>query len=222
MDVFDAIRTRRSIRQFSDTPVEWENVVKILEAGSLAPSSGNIQNWRFIVVTGKEVKAKLADACLEQLWIENAPVIIVVISENITIEKLYGKRGKELYAKQNCAAAIENMLLTAHSLGLGACWVGAFEDEAVRRVLSVPEQVSVEAVIPIGYSIEKPPEPMHYSLENITFFEEYGNKIKDLDAVMWNFNALGRTIHATKTVSNHVKKKTHELIKKIVKKNKKE
>ncbi len=213
MDVFDAIRSRRSIRHFSELPVEWEKVVKIIEAGSLAPSSGNIQNWRFVIVTDESVRARVAEACLEQFWMEEAPVFIVVVSEQSSIKRIYGERGEQLYAIQNCAASIENMLLITHTLGLGTCWVGAFEEEAIKRILSIPKHVNVEAVLPIGYPAEKPAEPMHHSLETLTFFEKYGNKIKDIDAVLWNFNILGRTVNMTKTAGKTMKKGISRFVK---------
>ncbi len=218
MDVFDAIRTRRSIRHFSNVPVEWEKVVRVLEAGSLAPSSGNVQNWRFIVVTDKDLRHKIAEACLEQSWITEAPVIIVVVADLARIKKLYGERGVKLYSIQNCAAAIQNMLLAAHALGLGACWVSAFEDEALSRILGIPSGVKPQAVIPLGYPAEKPPEPMHYTLENLCFFESYGNRIKDIDTVLWNFNVVGKAIDAVKKTTNAVSEKTKSGVKKIVEK----
>ncbi len=213
MNLFDILKKRRSIRHFSDIPVEWGKIVQILEAGSLAPSSGNVQNWRFIIVTDKNVKQELADACLEQEWMTEAPIFIIVLSDNVMIEKLYSRRGKEFYAVQNCAAAIENMLLMTEQLGLGACWVGAFEEEAVKRILDIPQFASVQAILPIGYPAEEPPEPMHYSLETTCYFGKYGNKIKDIDAVLWNFNIVGNTIKITKNALNRIKKHVNKRIK---------
>lgn len=203
MELFEVIKKRRSIRSFSDLPVEWSKIVQILEAGSLSPSSGNVQNWRFIIITDKKLKNEITEACLEQEWMNTAPIFIVVVSDDVMIEKLYGKRGKNFYAIQNCAAAIENMLLATTNLGLGTCWVGAFEEEAVKRTLEIPKYANVEAILPIGYPNEKPPEPMHYSLETTTFFEKFGNKIKDIDAVLWNFNIIG---NAKKIARNNIEK----------------
>ncbi len=210
MELDKALSSRRSIRHFSDVPVEWSKIVKILEAGSLAPSSGNVQNWRFIIVTDKSLKQEIVDACLEQEWMSEASVFIVVLSDNVMIEKLYDKRGKEFYAVQNCAAAIENMLLEITQLGLGSCWVGAFEEQALKRILNIPDFVSVQAILPIGYPAENPPEPMHYSLETTCFFESYGNKIKDIDAVLWNFNVVGNAVKITKNLAERIKKRINK------------
>ena len=135
MEVFDCIRTRRSIRRYKDKPVEWDKVVTILEAGRLAPSAGNLQNSKFIVVRDEEIRKKVAETALNQKWMEKAPIHIIVCSEPIKSKRFYGIRGERLYTIQDCAAAIENMLLTAHSLDLRACWVGAYEEDALRRAI---------------------------------------------------------------------------------------
>ena len=81
MDVLEAIRTRRSVRKYRDIPVEWEKVGLILDAGRLAPSSGNLQNWKFIVITDKNARHQISEACLEQQWMAKAPVHIVIVAE---------------------------------------------------------------------------------------------------------------------------------------------
>ncbi len=154
MEVFDAIRTRRSIRKFKDKQVPWDNITTIMQAGKYAPSAGNMQNWKFIVIKSDEKRTAIAKACLQQEWMEQAPIFIVVVAEPEKAERYYGTRGARLYTIQGCAAAIENMLLTAHSLGLGACWVGAFDEDDIFRILSLPEEKSVQGIIIIGYADE--------------------------------------------------------------------
>ncbi len=215
MDIFKAIFERRSIRHYSEVPVEWDKIVKILESAVRAPSSGNVQNWRFIIVTDKELRKKLSEISLQQYWMQEAPVHIVVCSDNSLIKKLYGIRGEKLYSIQNCAAAIQNMLLTATALGLGTCWVGAFEEEAVARLLGIPSNVRIQAIITIGYPAEKPPKPRIFTLEDICYFEKYMNKIKDIDTVLWNFNVVGKTINATKHVGKTVIKEVGKHLQKL-------
>ncbi|MGB9748461.1 MAG: nitroreductase family protein [Candidatus Woesearchaeota archaeon] len=217
MNIFEVIERRRSIRNYSEEPVEWDKVVKILESAIKAPSSGNVQNWRFVIVTDKNLRAKLAEASLQQYWMEKAPIHIVVCSENFMVKKLYGERGEKLYAIQNCAAAIQNMLLTATALGLGSCWVGAFEDEAVARILGISGDVTIQAIITLGYSHEKPSTPMHITLEDVCYFEKYKNKIKDIDTVLWNFNVVGKAVKSTK---NFGLKITEKLKRRLKQKNK--
>jgi len=118
MDTFDAIKKRRSIRKYLDIPVEWYKITKILEAGKQAPSSGNLQTWRFIVVTDKKIRRELAEASLQQYWMESAPVHIIVCSEVGIAKQFYGLRGERFYSIQNSAAAIQNILLAAYSLNL--------------------------------------------------------------------------------------------------------
>ena len=117
MEVFEAIRTRRSIRKYKDKPVPFDDIVTIMQAGKYAPSAGNLQNWKFIHVKTDEKREAIAKACMGQDWMEQAPVFIVVIAEPEKAERYYGTRGARLYTIQGCAAAIENMLLTDHSLG---------------------------------------------------------------------------------------------------------
>jgi len=182
MDTLECIESRRSIRKYLDTPIEFEKIGNILNAGRLAPSAGNVQDWKFVLVTEKDLRKQLAEACMQQFWMDKAPVHIVVCSQEVKTERMYGKRGMELYAIQNCAAAAQNMLLAAHDQGLGACWVSAFEDHMVRRVLQMPDSVRPMAVITLGYPDEEPAQPPKYTTENVTYIERWGNRIKDFAA----------------------------------------
>ena len=178
MDVFEAIRTRRSIRKYKDKQVPWENIVTILQAGKYAPSAGNLQNWKFIVVKTDDKRKAIAKACLQQEWMEQAPVFIVVVAEPKKAERYYGTRGARMYTIQGCAAAIENMLLTAHSLNLGSCWVGAFDEDEIWTILGLPEETSVQGVITIGYADETPESPLKHRIEHIMFFEKWWGRIE--------------------------------------------
>ena len=176
MDVYECIKSRRSIRKFKDKPIEWEKIIRILDSGRLAPSSGNLQNWKFVLIKDEANRKKLADAALKQRWMETAPAHIVVCSQPEKAFRFYGTRGERLYSTQNCAAVAENMLLTAHSLGLGACWVGAFDDEMIRRAVGLPEEAHAHAIIVIGYPDESPPMPPKARIEHVTYLETWWNK----------------------------------------------
>jgi nitroreductase len=178
MDVFECIKTRRSVRKYKDKQVPWDNIVTIMEAGKYAPSAGNLQNWKFIVIKDDDKRKAIAEASLQQWWMEEAPIHIAVIGEPEKAERFYGARGRRLYNIQGIAAAVENMLLTAHSLGLGACWVGAFDEDEMRRLLSLPEQVDVHVIITIGYANEKPETPPKFRLEHMMYFEKYWGRLE--------------------------------------------
>jgi len=184
MELDKCIKTRRTVRKYLDKEVPWDLVAKVIDAGRLAPSSGNIQNWKFIAVLDEGKRNKMAEACLQQMWMNKAPVHIVVIGEPKKAERYYGTRGERLYTIQNCAAAIENMLLMAHNLGLGACWVGAFDERMVGKVVGLPENARPQAVITLGYPAEEVKEPAKFPIENVAYFDGWRGKIKDVPGYM--------------------------------------
>lgn len=212
MEVVECIKTRRSVRKFLEVPVEWDKIGQIVDAGRYAPNAGNLQNWKFIIVLNQDTRKALAEACLQQLWMSKAPAHIIICSEPEKAKRFYGIRGERLYTIQNCAAAVQNMLLTAHSLGLGACWVGAFDEDMIKRAVSIPDYARPQAVIPIGYPGEKVPTPTMYQLENLVYMEGWGARIKDLDEYLGYTSAV---------VQDFIKK-GKDLAKKISKKLKKE
>jgi len=183
MEALECIATRRSIRKFLDIPVEFEKVGNVLDAGRYAPSAGNLQDWKFILITEEKGRQNIAKACVEQYWIGTAPIIIIVCTEPEKTKRFYGRSG-EKFSIQNSAAVVQNMLLAAHDQGLGSCWVGAFEEEAIRRLFEIPDTVSVQAIIPLGYPDEKVPMPLRLTIENITFIGSWANRIKDLASYM--------------------------------------
>jgi len=173
MDVLEAIRGRRSIRAFKSDDVSPEIVEKLLDAASWAPSAGNIQPWEFIVVRKPEIKRALAEAALDQTFIEEAPVVIVVCANKNRSSQRYGIRGKTLYCLQDTAASIQNILLTAYSLGLGTCWVGAFREEKAREILKIPQGIRPVAIIPVGYPAETPPPRNRRPISQIVHYETF-------------------------------------------------
>jgi len=176
LDVFKAIKTRRSIRAFTDKRVTDREVKKLIEAARWAPSAGNIQPWEFIIVKDPKVKHGLCEAALNQTFIEEASVVIVVCADPVRSSKRYGSRGINLYCLQDTAAASQNILLTAHAAGLAACWVGAFNEEVAKRVLSVPDELRPIAIIPVGHPAEKPRARLRRSLDEITHHEIFSQK----------------------------------------------
>ena len=183
MDVLECIKTRRSIRKFKKEPVEWIKIAKVLESGLAAPSAGNLQDFRLMAVTDEGKRRKIAHFCMEQLWMVNAPVFIVVSSTFEKTKRYYGVRGERLYSIQSAAAAAQNILLAAYEQGLGACWVGAFDENPVAELLNIPDYCRVQAIIPIGYPDEKVPCPPKYGVEqmcHINMFGDNAGKVWDI------------------------------------------
>lgn len=172
--VITAIKARRSIRTYMDVPIEWGKIISVIEAGMMAPSAGNLQIWRYTVVRNQEKRREIAEACLQQYWMEQAPAHIVIFAKLQKEEQYYGIRGTRLYSIQDCAMSAMNMMLAAQDLGLGTCFVSAFEEEALSRIFGLPDNIRAQGVLTIGYTDEKPPTPLKYRVESIIGIENYG------------------------------------------------
>ena len=181
MDVFQAITQRRSVRSFNSKPVEFEKITKLLDSASHAPSAGDLKDYKFIVVTDKALLSEVAECAQEQYWIRQAPVLIVVVSDFHHTKELYKERGERLYSVQSCAAATQNILLTAHSLGLAGCWVGAFDENKLNTLLSISGERRPQVIIPIGYTDEGAAENKDPELETMVYFNSYGSKVKNMN-----------------------------------------
>jgi len=177
VDVFEAIKNRRSVRAFTDARVSKAEVDKLIDAARWAPSAGNIQPWEFIVVRDPKIKRGLCEAAGNQDFIEEAPVVIVVCANELRSSQGYGSRGVNLYCLQDTAAAIQNMLLAAGAMGLATCWVGAFREEEAKKVLNIPIRVRPVAIIPVGHPVHKPMEgSRRRPLSEIVHHETFGRK----------------------------------------------
>lgn len=171
----NTIKNRRSVRSYEDKPVSDDLIEKILDSARYAPSAGNRQPWEFIVVKNKDMKNKLIEAAFNQEWMRDVPVFIVACINMKIASATYGERGTRLYCIQSIANAIQNMLLTAESLGLNTCWIGAFSESAVSILLECPEYVRACAIITLGYGKEKPDMPKRLPIEEIGHKEKFGN-----------------------------------------------
>ena len=156
MDLLEIIKNRRSIRVFKKQDVPQDIIEKLLEAARWAPSAGNVQPWAFVVASSQKMKQSLSMAAFGQKDLEEASVVFVVCADEKLAEQSYGVRGKSLYCLQDTAAAIQNILLTAYSLGLGSCWIGAFKEDEIRQAIKAPKEMRPVALIPVGYPNEAP------------------------------------------------------------------
>ncbi len=164
-DTIETILSRRSIREYKDEPVPFADLVTILEAGRQAPSAKNLQPWSFVVVMEPELKAALAAACNDQFWIAEAHLVIAAVGLPALSPKWY---------PVDVAIAMQNMVLAATSLGYGACWIGAFDQEAVKELLGVPEHLPVVCLAPVGVPAVRPEARDRRELSAVFSLNRYG------------------------------------------------
>lgn len=167
-----AIAGRVSVRQFKPTPIPEEHLRAMLSAAVQAPSAGNRQPWRFLVVRHADLRQRLAQAAHGQSFVAAAPVAIVVLADLPRTESRYGSRGTSLYALQDTAAAIQNILLTAVSLGYGTCWVGAFAEDQATAALDLPPALRPVAIIAVGVPAGAPRPRERRPLEEVVEFRD--------------------------------------------------
>jgi nitroreductase len=172
MELLEAIKGRRSIRAFKQQEVPEETVEKLIDAARHAPSAGNIQPWEFVIARKQDTKKKLAQAAY-QAFVEEAPLVIVVCANENSSSSGYGFRGKTLYCIQDTAAATQNILLTAYSLGLGTCWVGAFNEKEAKKALQAPDGIRPVAIIPVGYPNRTPSQRGRRPINQIVHHEGF-------------------------------------------------
>ena len=181
MEFLDLVKHRKSVRDFLDKPVERERIMMCLEAARLAPSANNSQPWKFIVVDDTKTRKQLCDSAFGGVYAMNsfcktAPVIIVVISEKSKFLTRIGGifRGTQYY-QIDIGIACEHLVLEAENLGLGTCWIGWFNENAVKSLLNVPSEKKIDILIALGYysreklGLEHGREPM----DKIASFNSY-------------------------------------------------
>ena len=182
MDLFEAIMGRRSVRKFTSDPVGDEEVRKILEAARWAPSWANTQCWEFIIVRSPETKKALSETLSRRNpateAVEKAPVVIVACGRKRVSGYYKGKAvtRKGDWLMFDVALAVQNLCLAAHAMGLGTVIVGAFDGDKASKILAIPENVEIVAIIPLGRPAEKRTAPLRRSVEEFTHYESYGNK----------------------------------------------
>ncbi len=186
MDVLEAIKSRRSIRQYEATPVDDKTLEIVLQAARWAPSWANTQCWRFIVVRDSTLKDKLAgilkvgrpdgkNAATE--GVRNAPVVIVACAEKGKSGFYHGEPSTDkgdYWYMYDVGLAMENLVLAAHSSGLGTVHVGLFDAREAANILGVPEGFCVVAITPLGFPAHEGNPPRRKELYEIIFYDKYG------------------------------------------------
>ena len=170
MDVMTAIRTRRSIRAYKDKPIEDEKLEAVLEAGRLAPSASNRQEWKYVVVKDKALRDKMVDVANGQRFVGQAPAIIVACAATQTDHVM---PCEELAYPIDVAISVDHITLAAVEQGLGTCWIGAFKQAEVKALLGIPEEVRVVALLPIGYPDASPGPKPRKSMEEIVTYDKW-------------------------------------------------
>lgn len=169
MDVFEAISKRRSIRKYRDIAIEEDKLDKILEAARIAPSAANRQEWKFIVVKDDETRKMLINAANGQRFVGEAPVTVVACS---TESERVMPCGQHAYTV-DLSIAVSFMILEATELGLGTCWLGAFNEEEVKKILDIPEKIRVPAMFTLGYADGNPGPRPRKDLDQVVCFEKF-------------------------------------------------
>jgi len=162
------IQNRRSIRKYKPDPVSPSDLNSVLEAARLAPSWGNQQCYKFIVVTDESLKRIIGAVCKLD-WLAEAPAIIVCCAD----PSKSGVKGDQEYYMLDAGISMEHLILAATALGLGTCWVGVFKEKLLKRALSVPRNIRVVALTPLGYPDEKPGPTVRKSLDEISCKNRY-------------------------------------------------
>jgi nitroreductase len=149
MKFSDVIDKRTSIRKFSSKKVRLDKILEAIHAAIKAPFAGNFNNLQFLIIQNPNLKNKLAECC-QQNFIADASFIIIICGDYDKLERMYQDRAW-IYGRQHAGAAIENFLLKITDMKLASCWVGAFTEELIKKTLFIPENITIEAVLPIGY-----------------------------------------------------------------------
>lgn len=177
MELFEALKNRRSIRRFRDKPVPDEALYKVIEAGTWAPSAHNKQPWHFIVIRDKNSLESIAEKSKYAKFLPQVPVAIVVCAEFTYKRNCPEEKGLAYFSIQDSAAAIENILLAAYGMGLGTCWVGDFNETLLRPMLEIPAEYNAVGIIALGYPEAEinPKMPQRKSLEEVVHHEKWND-----------------------------------------------
>jgi len=168
------IHNRRSIKKFKSTKPDWREIIECIDSMRYAPMAGNNFSLKFILVDDEKKIAELTKAS-QQEFMKEAQYVLVICTTPGRTEIAYGDRGKG-YLKQQAGAAIQNFLLKITEYKLATCWIGHFVDEQVKDILDIPKDMNVEAMFPIGYPMKRPESKRIIELDNVLYFNKYGNK----------------------------------------------
>ena len=163
------IINRRSVRVYKSIPVEWEKVERILEAGRLSPTAKNRQKWKIIVVDNKNIIEKMIDVCAGQSFVGTAPIILVAVSTDDSYTMRCGIKAGIV----DTSIVLENMVLQAVREGLGTCYIGAFYQDKVKKLLSIPQNMTIVEILTLGYPADKSKPAIRKDLKELYSLNKY-------------------------------------------------
>jgi len=167
MDFFEAIEKRRSIRAFKKKKIEEEKIQKLLEVASSAPTAGNLQAYQIFLVKDQDKKQKLVRVSCDQEFIFQAPVVLIFCADPLRSGQTYGKRGETLYSIQDATISCAYVHLACFAMGLGSVFVGAFDEEEVKRIIGIPPNLRPIIILPVGYPDESPEKTPRLTLSDL-------------------------------------------------------
>jgi nitroreductase len=168
MTVSEVIRKRYSCRSYEQKPIEQEKLDQILEAAKLAPSAMNTQDWRFVVVTGKIMRQKVAKTTNKPNAFEKAAAIIIACSNSSHV-----MRCGQAIGPIDVSIALEHIALQAVELGLATCWIGSFKTDEVKAMLGIPSDIAIIELMALGYPADKAPKKNREQVEKIVCYEKW-------------------------------------------------
>jgi len=170
---FDSVvKKRKSVRSFTNKKASWKDVLEAVDAAIQGPFASNQNNLKFLIVEEKEMIEEIADLC-EQDWIKDSGILVVLCSDDEYLEDIHGEHGR-VFSRQQAGAAIQTLMLKLTDLGLGSCWVGAYDEEVIRRKLGIPKEKQIEAIVPIGHERVTEKKKHKKKLENVLYWEKWG------------------------------------------------
>lgn len=180
MNFLELVQKRRSVRRYADKPVAKEDILKCLEAARLAPSACNSQPWHFIVIDEPGLRKRVAERIFSGLYgmnkfAKDAPVLVAVVSEKMKFLASVGSQVRDTrYFLMDIGIACEHFILQAEELGIGSCWMGWFDEKALKEELRISKDKKIDIVVSLGYADEeKMPAKARKSLEEIGSFNQY-------------------------------------------------
>lgn len=174
MDLSEAIKSRKSVKKYSDKKPDWRKIIQAVDYVRFAPMAGNIFTVKLILVSDEKIIDKIKKASQQDFV--KAPYVLIVTSDRERVKKMYDIHEKG-FAQQQVGAAIQNILLGLTEKGIATCWVGFFDDDLVREAVEIPKSQTIEAIFPLGIETKIKTNPKEKpELENFFFFEKYGEK----------------------------------------------
>ena len=174
MEFDSVVEKRKSTHAFKSKKVNWRDILDAVDATGQGPFADGKNNLKFLILEEPDKINKIAEFA-DQLWINEAPALILVCSDDTNLENLHGERGR-VYSRQQAGAAIQTFLLKLTDIGLSSCWVGSYSDELIKQSLDIPSHIQIEALIPVGYESGKSVKKKKKSLENSIFWENWDNR----------------------------------------------